>query len=61
MGDMPTIAVDEFGNMPYSYDFINGKSLEEVMFFVAHETLHIALEHIWRMDSSCWAWKGSSD
>lgn len=51
MGGMPTIAVDEFGNMPYSHDFINSKSLEEVMFYVAHETLHIALEHIWRIGS----------
>lgn len=51
MGDMPTIAVDEFGNMPYSADFIKTKTLEEVMFYVAHETMHVALEHIWRIGS----------
>ena len=51
MGDMPTIAVDEFGNMPYSHDFIASKTLEETMFLVAHETLHVALEHIWRIGS----------
>jgi len=51
LGNMPTIAVDEFGNMPYSKDFIASKTIEEVMFYVAHETMHIALEHIWRTGS----------
>ena len=62
LGDMPTIAVDEYGNMPYCKDFIEKASIEDVMFYLAHESMHVALEHIWRMGSRDQrAWNIASD
>ena len=62
LGDMPTIAVDEYGNMPYSKEFIEKSSIEDVMFYLAHESMHVALEHIWRMGSRDQrAWNIASD
>lgn len=62
LGDMPTIAVDEYGNMPYNKEFIEKATIEDVMFYLAHESMHVALEHIWRMGSrDNKAWNLASD
>jgi len=45
---IPTIAVDIYGNMPYNKAFIEKRSVSEVMFLVAHEIMHVALEHLRR-------------
>jgi len=46
-----TIAVDIYGNMPYNREFIEQKSVSDVMFIVAHEIMHVALEHLRRGSS----------
>ena len=47
----PTAGVDIYGNMPYCNEFVDGLTPEELMFVVAHETMHLALEHLKRKGS----------
>lgn len=47
----PTAGVDMYGNMPYCDEFVAGLTQEELMFVIAHETMHIALYHLTRKGS----------
>jgi len=47
----PTAGVDVYGNMPYSKDFVAGLTQEDLMFVIAHETMHLALRHLTRKGS----------
>lgn len=49
--EKPTAGVDMYGNMPYCRDFVAELSQEDLMFVIAHETMHIALEHLTRKGS----------
>ena len=49
MYGLTTMAVDEYGNMPYNPDFVAKIDEQELKGVVAHEVLHIALKHIERL------------
>jgi len=54
---MPTMGVDVYGNMPYNKEFVRKLTMDELVFVLAHETMHLALEHLTRKgsrDSSVW-------
>lgn len=43
---VPTMGVDNRGNMYYNPDFVNKMTQDEVKGVVCHEVMHIALEHL---------------
>jgi len=43
---VPTMGVDNRGNMYYNPDFVNKMTQEEVKGVVCHEVMHVALEHL---------------
>jgi len=45
---MPTMGVDVYGNMPYNIEFVRKLSIDDLVFVMAHETMHLALEHLTR-------------
>lgn len=47
----PTMGVDIYGNMPYNIDFVKKLTIDELVFVLAHETMHLALEHLTRKGS----------
>jgi len=47
----PTMGVDEYGNMPYNVDFVKRLTIDNLVFVLAHETMHLALEHLPRKGS----------
>lgn len=47
----PTMGVDVYGNMPYNRKFVAELSQEDLLFVIAHETMHIALQHLDRIGS----------
>lgn len=58
----PTAGVDIYGNMPYSQEFVQELTQEELMFVIAHETMHIALLHLKRKGSrEAKIWNVASD
>jgi len=50
-GGEATIGVDKYGNMPYNKAFVKKLTSEELLFIIAHETMHIALQHLDRKGS----------
>lgn len=44
-----TIGVDFNGNVYFDKDFINELNDDQLMFLIAHETSHLALQHLFRM------------
>jgi len=44
-----TMAVDEYGNMPYNPEFVNKITDQELKFVVCHEIMHICLKHLERI------------
>jgi len=49
--DIDSIGVDSFGNCYYNDDFINKLSENEIKGVLAHEVLHIVLEHLDRSEN----------
>jgi len=47
----PTMGVDIYGNCPYCDEFVAGLSQEDLMMVIAHETMHLALQHLTRIGS----------
>jgi len=48
---MPTMGVDEYGNMPYNKAFVEKITQDDLIFVIAHEVMHLALEHLGRKGS----------
>lgn len=44
---VPTMAVDG-RNIYYNEKFLASKTVNEIMFILAHEVIHCALQHVWR-------------
>lgn len=49
--NIPTAAVDEFGNLYYNANYISKLSQSELMFVLAHEASHVGFNHISRAKS----------
>jgi len=47
----PTMGVDVYGNMPYNVAFVRDLTPEDLLFVIAHETMHLALQHLSRKGS----------
>ena len=46
MGERCTMAVDGFGNLYWNEDFVNDLKESELIGVVAHECMHVALQHL---------------
>ncbi len=49
--DLPTMAVDKEGNILYNPDFVEQLSVDTLTFVLAHESMHVALAHLHRLQN----------
>ncbi len=49
--EVPTVAVDPYGNVRVNTDFIRDKTIDEVKYLLCHELLHVVFLHLIRRGS----------